>query len=124
MNKKNSKFYIYNGFMLLIAFFFVRILTIVPNWYVFFSLINTPEFHSIELKYKIVCVFSSFPLDCLNVFWFSKMFRMAKKSMKVLLSKGETNTDANKHPVHVNGVINAETISNGISNDSIEKKIA
>jgi hypothetical protein len=125
MNKKNSKFYIYNGFMLLIAFFFVRILTILPNWHAFFSLMHTHEFHSIETKYKIICVFSCVPLDGLNLFWFSKMFRMAKRSFKVLLANETSAAESNKQtPVHVSAVINTEAISNGISNASIEKKIA
>lgn len=80
MNKKNSKWYTYNGLLLLIAFTCVRILTIVPIWYIFFTTMNTPEFHSIELKHKFVCVFSSSPLDVLNLFWWSKMIRMVRKS--------------------------------------------
>lgn len=80
LNKKTSKLYLYNGILLVIAFALVRIVTIVPNWYVFFSLIHTPEFHSIELKHKMVCVLSCIPLDILNLVWFNKIIKIAVKS--------------------------------------------
>jgi hypothetical protein len=126
LNKKNTKLYIYNGFALLFAFFCVRILTIVPNWYAFFSLINTPEFASIELKYKVICVLSCIPLDCLNLFWFSKMLRMARRSLNILINGKLEDLGASKRPVHVTPtpVINTETISDRLNNDSIEKKIS
>ena len=79
LNLQRSKFYVLNGIVAIITFFLVRILTIIPNWSVFFALIGTPQWYSIVLKYKIICVVSCIPLDCLNLFWFSKMITMAFK---------------------------------------------
>ena len=72
-----SKLYILNGIVCIIVFFLVRVFTIIPNWAIFFSLMNTAEWYSIVLKYKVICVVSCVPLDCLNVFWFGKMIKLA-----------------------------------------------
>lgn len=73
----HTKLYLLNGVITLVVFFFVRVFTIIPNWAIFFSLMNTPEWYSIVLKYKVICVVSCVPLDCLNVYWFGKMIKLA-----------------------------------------------
>lgn len=79
LNKKESKLYIYNGIVLIIVFALVRIVQIIPNWMIFFQLMNTPEWSSIELRYKLVCVGSCIPLDVLNLYWFSKIINIILK---------------------------------------------
>ncbi len=74
-NRKETKLYVINGLLLFISFFLVRILTIIPNWYLFFDSMSSPGWNSIPLKYKIICVGSCVPLDVLNVFWYSKIAR-------------------------------------------------
>lgn len=91
LNKKNSKLFVTNGLILLVSFFLVRIVTIVPNWYLFFDSINSPAWYSIELKYKLICVVSCIPLDILNVYWFSKIISGALK----FFAKKSKNCDKN-----------------------------
>ena len=85
MGKKNSKLYVWNGVALVIMFALVRISTIIPIWSLFFSLMDSPAWNSIELKYKLICVLSSAPLDLLNIFWFSKILRILLKSLRGLV---------------------------------------
>ncbi len=82
LDKKNSKLNLYNSYVLVVAFFLVRILTIAPIWYIFYTLIGSPEWNSIEVKYKFVCVVTSLPLDILNLTWFSKIIQIALKYRK------------------------------------------
>lgn len=79
LKKKESKLYFWNGLAGFLVFGLVRILTIIPNWMIFFSLIETPEWNSVEFKNKFICVASSAPLDLLNIYWFSKIARMVLK---------------------------------------------
>jgi hypothetical protein len=79
LNRKNSKLYVTNGLLLLFAFFLVRIITIVPNWYLFIESVQSPGWNSVELKYKLICVGSCIPLDILNIYWFSKIVKGALK---------------------------------------------
>ncbi len=78
----HSKLYILNGIIAIITFFFVRVFTIIPNWAIFFSLMYTAEWYSILWKYKVICVVSCVPLDCLNVFWFGKMLKLAYRHIQ------------------------------------------
>lgn len=71
----------------MIAFFVVRIATIPLLWLTFFQSINTPEWYSILLKYKFICVGSCIPLDCLNVYWFSKIVAIVIKFFRPTKSK-------------------------------------
>lgn len=54
-------------------------MTIVPNWAIFFSLMETPAWNSVSFKHKFICVTSSGPLDVLNVYWFTKIIRVLYK---------------------------------------------
>ncbi|RNA01917.1 transmembrane 56-B-like [Brachionus plicatilis] len=81
LNKKKSKLYMYNGICLILVFTLVRILQIVPNWRIFFELMNTAEWASIEFRYKLICVGSCVPLDVLNVYWFTKIINIVIKTL-------------------------------------------
>jgi hypothetical protein len=41
----------------------------------FFSLVNTPEWNSVDFRHKFICVTSSAPLDALNIYWFFKIIK-------------------------------------------------
>lgn len=82
LKMKDTKLYFWNGIAVLVVFTIVRIVTIVPNWLIFFSLMETPEWNSIEFKHKFACVVSSAPLDCLNILWFTKIIRIVIKTLK------------------------------------------
>lgn len=71
----------YNGICLILVFTLVRILQIVPNWRIFFELMNTAEWASIEFRYKLICVGSCVPLDVLNVYWFTKIINIVIKTL-------------------------------------------
>ena len=81
LNMKSSKLYMYNGIATAVMFFLVRILTIAPNWLIFYACMNMPIWHSVHFVHKFICVFSSVPLDCLNVYWFSKIMAIVIKSI-------------------------------------------
>lgn len=83
LNKKHTRLYLINGIILIAVFFLVRIITIVPLWSIFYSLMQTPTWSQIELKYKLICVVSSTPLDFLNVYWFGKIVNILVKYFKV-----------------------------------------
>ena len=87
LKRADTKLYVLNALVAIGVFFFVRVATIIPNWAIFFSLMDTPEWYSIVLKYKIICVVSCVPLDCLNVFWFGKMLSMAFSYAKTSKTK-------------------------------------
>lgn len=82
LNKKTSRLYLINGIILTIVFFLVRIVTILPNWIIFYWCMQTPVWALIELKYVFICVFSSAPLDVLNVYWFGKIVNIVLKFFK------------------------------------------
>ncbi len=79
---KDSKLYFWNGIAALIVFTIVRIMTILPNWLIFFSLMETPEWNSVQFKHKFACVVSSAPLDCLNILWYTKILRIVIKQLR------------------------------------------
>lgn len=79
LNKKDSKYFKYNAYIMVITFCLCRIFPIVPIWLQFYSLINTPTWNQISLFDKFLCVGSSMPLDILNVWWFSKIVKGALK---------------------------------------------
>lgn len=86
LNKKDSRLYLINGILLIVVFFLVRIVTILPLWTIFYSLMSTPTWDLIELKYKFICVFSSAPLDFLNVYWFGKIINIVLKVLRAAVS--------------------------------------
>lgn len=82
LNKKHTNFYLLNGIILIVVFFLVRIVTILPNWLIFYSLMHTPTWNAIGLHYKLICVFSCIPLDFLNIYWFGKIVNIIVKFFK------------------------------------------
>lgn len=82
LKMKDTKLYFWNGIAVLLVFTIVRIVTIVPNWLIFVSLMDTPEWNSVEFKHKFACVVTSAPLDCLNLLWFTKIIRIVIKSLR------------------------------------------
>lgn len=67
---KYSKLYVYNGFLIAIFFGLFRICPIIPIWYQFYLSTFVKEYELIPFGFKVICVFSSLPLDILNVYWF------------------------------------------------------
>lgn len=86
LKKKDSKYYTWNGIMIIISFTIFRILPIVPMWYTLFQLFQHPLWPEVHIGYKFLCIGSSIPLDALNIFWYSKIVRMA---LNILRSSGD-----------------------------------
>ena len=67
LKMKSSSLYIGNTIAAVVVFFLIRIVTIVPNWWIFFASIYTPAWDQVGLIHKFICVGSTIPLDILNV---------------------------------------------------------
>ncbi len=80
---KYSKFYVYNGLAVVIFFGLFRIIPIIPIWYQFYLSTFDKKFETIPFGFKCICVFSSLPLDILNVYWFYSIFKSMIKYIKV-----------------------------------------
>ena len=87
LNKKTNKLFVYNAYLIFLAFLTCRIIPILPIWGRILSLIGTPIWNEVEIFYKFVCVGTSLPLDILNLFWFYKIIKIFLKYRK----------DGNKH---------------------------
>lgn len=87
LDMKNSGYYYWNCFAIVIVFALVRIVTIIPNWMVYISLTKTDLWTEIALAHKCVCFFSTVPLDILNTFWFVKIIRILIKQVRDAVSK-------------------------------------
>ncbi len=79
---KNSSIYTSITVISIIVFFLVRIITIIPNWMIFFESFESPYWNQVHLFHKIVCVGSTIPLDFLNLYWFSKIINIIMKLFK------------------------------------------
>lgn len=79
---KSSSLYIGNTIAAVVVFFLIRIVTIVPNWWIFFASIYTPAWDQVGLIHKFICVGSTIPLDILNVYWFWKIIKIIIKYFK------------------------------------------
>lgn len=76
---KFTKYYSYNGILIWIFFTVFRIVPIVPIWISFYTVTNDPMWNNVNLFYKCLCILSSTPLDVLNIFWYIRIFSLAKK---------------------------------------------
>ena len=74
----------------IIVFFLVRIITIIPNWMIFFESFESPYWNQVHLFHKIVCVGSTIPLDFLNLYWFSKIINIIMKLFKSVKTEKKT----------------------------------
>jgi len=86
LNMKDNKWYMYNGYVMFISFAICRIVPIIPLWYNLWFSIGTPSWNQIGNFDKFICIFSSMPLDILNVYWFSKILKGVLKHRKAAKS--------------------------------------
>lgn len=79
---RNSDKYFYNGLLLTGTFFLFRILCMPYYYYLAYTVWGTEEFHRlgtlIQLSWIIPCII----LDILNILWFYKILRGARKVIK------------------------------------------
>ncbi len=86
-NLKDTKLYLYNGFVILITFGLTRIVTLFPIWYLLFKAPNEYKWHQIHTGYKIFVIVASLGLDSLNIYWY---YRILIGSLKHLSNKKTT----------------------------------
>ena len=79
LKMKETSLYLWNAIASVVVFTLVRIVTIVPNWWLFFDSVNTPAWFQIAFVHKLICVGSTIPLDLLNLYWYSKIIKIIKK---------------------------------------------
>jgi len=83
LNKKNSKFYFYNGLMLIAMFFLCRIFVMPFFYYQVFQTMNTSMYRAAFPGfscYVMICM--SFAVDFLNIIWFNKLVQGALKVLR------------------------------------------
>ena len=91
LKMKDSPLYVWNSVTAMIVFFLVRIVTIIPNWVIFNASIDYSAWQNIHIVHKCICVGSTVPLDCLNLYWFWKMIKIV---IKVFNAKSSSNLDS------------------------------
>ena len=82
LKKKTSKLNLYNSYLIFLAFLICRILPILPIWGQLISLVGSSQWNEINTFHKCICIFTSIPLDILNVFWFYKIIKIFLKHRK------------------------------------------
>ena len=82
-HSKDSELYVLNGLAMCVMFFMVRILSMPPYWSKVYSIYGTPAADRLGNLWYVMLV-SCVILDYLNLVWFHKMVRGARK---VLLAK-------------------------------------
>ena len=74
---KNSLHFFFNGIIMTIMFFLVRIVSIPIFWYKVYSVLDSPLW--IKMKnFRYIMIGTCFCLDVVNVYWFKKIFRGAQ----------------------------------------------
>ena len=79
---KDTKYYLWNGILIMVTFTIFRIFTLLPLWYSFFQLPKHPLWPDVHFGFKCLCIGSSIPLDSLNIYWYYKIVRMALKMVR------------------------------------------
>ena len=73
---KDSLHFFFNGILMTIMFFFVRILSIPIFWYKVYSVLDSPTW--VKMKhFRYIMIGTCLCLDIVNVYWFKKIFRGA-----------------------------------------------
>jgi hypothetical protein len=83
-NLKDTKLYLYNGFIILVTFGLTRIVTLFPIWYLLYSAPNDYKWRQVDIEYKIFVIVASLGLDSLNIYWY---YRILVGSLKHLSNK-------------------------------------
>ena len=99
LNRKHSLLFQINGYLIIIVYAVFRILTIVPNWVMFFAFVNTPDWYAIALVYKLICVISCVSLDIFNLYWFAKIIKIFIKQLNT------SSSSSIKHETYNNNII-------------------
>jgi hypothetical protein len=72
LNMKYTKHYLYNGYLILLTFFFFRVVPIPPLFIHLCSVTFMPQVWQLHVIVMLNLIFS-FSIDALNLFWFRKI---------------------------------------------------
>ncbi|CAH1270114.1 TMEM56 [Branchiostoma lanceolatum] len=79
---KSSKPYVVNGLALALAWFVFRIAAIPPYWYVVYTVYGTAQYNRLLTINKYILIVVCLMLDVLNIEWFSRIVRGAKRILQ------------------------------------------
>lgn len=82
-NKKDTKLYSAITWTVVISYLLCRILSIIPNWIVFYEMTKEPIWADIFIAFKLLLIFATFSLDCLNIHWYALVLKSFKKHLKI-----------------------------------------
>uniref|UniRef100_H2Y8T4 TLC domain-containing protein n=1 Tax=Ciona savignyi TaxID=51511 RepID=H2Y8T4_CIOSA len=84
---KNTKYFVYNGIMMVVTFFLSRILMMPYVYLRLYQLRNTQDFQRLAfIGYAIIL---GLMVDCLNIYWFARMLRGMIKYLRINSNKKE-----------------------------------
>jgi hypothetical protein len=89
-NRKNTRLFVYNSYMILFAFTVCRIVPIVPFWNRIYNLIGSYEWNQLTNIEIIIFSISNIPIDVLNLYWYSKIIQASFKYINTDYSKNFT----------------------------------
>eukprot|EP00058_Branchiostoma_floridae_P026900 XP_002612391.1 hypothetical protein BRAFLDRAFT_78249 [Branchiostoma floridae] len=84
---KSSKPYIVNGLALALSWFVFRIAVIPPYWYMVYQVYGTEQYNRLHALNRYIWIVACMVLEVLNIQWFSRIVRGAKK----VLQKSKSN---------------------------------
>ncbi|CAH1270113.1 TMEM56 [Branchiostoma lanceolatum] len=79
---KSSKPYVVNSLALALSFFVFRIATIPPYWYMVYTVYGTAQYNRLLVLNKYIWIVTCLVLDVLNINWFSRIVRGAKRILQ------------------------------------------
>lgn len=83
LKNKDSKLYSFITWTVVISYLLCRILTIIPNWIVYYDMTRQPIWADIFIGFKILLICATFSLDCLNIHWYSLVLKSFKKHLEI-----------------------------------------
>ncbi|XP_035678406.1 TLC domain-containing protein 4-A-like [Branchiostoma floridae] len=84
---KSSKPYIVNGLALALSWFVFRIAVIPPYWYMVYQVYGTEQYNRLHALNRYIWIVACVVLEVLNIQWFSRIVKGAKK----VLQKAKSN---------------------------------
>lgn len=105
LKKTQTKLYFYNGLVILALFGLVRVLVIPVHWYIIFMYTKAAEWSTTPLFLRTIGVTAGIPLDVLNVFWYFKIVRNAKRHLNTTKANG---LNKDQQQAEINNNNNAE----------------
>jgi hypothetical protein len=101
---KESYIYYLSSWAVIVIFFLCRVAPIIPNWIIFYNIINLPLWNETYIGFKIICIFATIPLDCLNLYWFDKLITSLRGYLKERSEKVKSDQKPEKLETNLNAL--------------------